>query len=396
MPRQKKPAFAQRKDRRYRCKYRGKQFYGRSSDEAAAKRDEYKRQEAAGEFIRANPTVAQYAEQWLPRRYVGAAYQTKKEAEALMKKLTDAIGDDYIRNILPSDIKAIYADHFAGLSGSYIRSASQLYCAMFDAAVDDGICKKNPARQKSAKPHKGTQAESRAITAQEREWIENLCIDHRAHAAVMAMLYAGIRPQECKAMNIDRDIDMEAGIIRVNQSVHLSSSNQYESSAKLKTDFSRREIPLFPPLKKALSGQHGMLIKSAKGKAVTVQAWRSAWNSYIHDLETAINGCEERWYGKKKEHKGKKLPPFIKVTFTPYDLRHSFCTMCRNATPPVEINTVIHWMGHKDAKMILRIYDEYTADRGKKEAERLAKMLGSGSDRGSNPETPSKSPDNTE
>ena len=55
------------------------------------------------------------------------------------------------------------------------------------------------------------------------------------------------------------------------------------------------------------------------------------------------------------------------------DLRHSFCCMCRDNG--VEMNTCIRWMGHKDAKMILRIYDEASDARSAKEAEKLKKTL---------------------
>ena len=354
-------------------------------------RDEYKRQEAAGEYKRENPTVLDFSDGWLPRQKVGVSYQTLKEAKGLMRKLTDEIGDMYLRDVRPSDIKAVYSARFAGMSDSYIRSASQLYRALFDAAVEDGYCKTNPARQKSARPHKGTTPESRAITDQERYWIENLCTDHRAYPAVMAMLYAGIRPQEAKALNIDRDVDAKSEIVYVRETVHLVSSNQYKANKELKTKFSRREIPLFLPLKKALDGRHGMLVHSASGNSVTVQAWKSCWESYKHSLETAINGCEERWYGRKKEHKGKELPPFVKITFTPYDLRHSFCTMCRDNG--VEINTTIHWMGHADSKMILKIYDQYSQDRSRSEAEKLTKKLFKGSESGSNENQDTKIPD---
>jgi len=395
MPRQKKQRLKKRADGRYKCKYHDRQFYGNTPEEAAAKRDEYKRLEAAGEYRRQNPTVKDYADLWLPGRIVSASDQTKKELKCLMKKLTDSLGDRDIRGIVAGDIKVLYTTEFKDYSDSYIKAAAQLYRAMFDAAVDDGLIKVNPARQKSAKPHRGTLADSRAISDQERKWIETLCTDHRAHAAVMAMLYAGLRPQETKALNIERDINMDAGTIRVNESVHMVGTNQYQATRKLKTDFSGREVPLFPPLKKALEGRKGMLIQSANGEAVSVQAWRSAWESYVFCLETAINGCEERWYGKMRKHKGQKLPPFIKVTFTPYDLRHSFCTMCRDADPPVEMNTVIHWMGHKDAKMILRIYDEYTPERSRREAERLSKILDSGSERGSKSEEGANKSDTT-
>ena len=56
-------------------------------------------------------------------------------------------------------------------------------------------------------------------------------------------------------------------------------------------------------------------------------------------------------------------------------MRHSFCCMCRDADPPVELHTCIEWMGHADAKMIMRIYDEVSRNRSKTEAERLEKNL---------------------
>lgn len=394
MPRQKRQRLKQRADGRFRAVHKGKPFYSYISDEDAIRqRDEYKRQLEKEEYIKENPTVYQYAIKWLDRAKVGVSDQTYREAAVLLEKLTDSIGKKYPKEIKPSDIKTIYVEKFKGMSDSYIKSGAQLYRALFDALMEDGLCKTNPARQKSAKPQTGYTGGHRAITSQERNWIENLCTDHRAHGAIMAMLYAGIRPQEAKALDIDRDIDTKAETITVRESVHLDGYNSYKRTSELKTKYSKRIIPLFPPLKKALDGQHGMLIKSSSGEAVTVQAWRSAWESYKISLETAINGCQERWYGKKKEHKGKELPPFIKVTFTPYDLRHSFCTMCRDNG--VEINTCIHWMGHKDAKMILKIYDEFSNDRSKKEAEKLKKSLFQGQTEGQTENADAKMPDNT-
>ena len=95
-------------------------------------------------------------------------------------------------------------------------------------------------------------------------------------------------------------------------------------------------------------------------------------------METAINGCQRRWYGKTKAHRailasGGKLPPWIHFSVVPYDLRHSFCCMCRDNG--VELNTCIRWMGHADSKMILKIYDEASDRRSEKEAEKLKKTL---------------------
>ena len=57
----------------------------------------------------------------------------------------------------------------------------------------------------------------------------------------------------------------------------------------------------------------------------------------------------------------------------PYDLRHSFCVMCRDNG--VELNTCIRWMGHADAKMVLRIYDEVSDARSAREAAKLENRL---------------------
>ena len=390
MSRIKLPKLKRRKDGRFRKKYDGKEFYSSpwapDTSEIAEQIEAYERQKLLGQAERkTGPVISVYAKKWLKRAKANAADQTCAEAAALLEKLTKRLGDRYFQDVKPSDVKDVYSAEFVGLSDSYIKSAAQLYRALFDAAVDDGWCTSNPARAESAKPHKGEETEGhRAITAQEREWITTLCTDHRCHPAVMAMLYAGIRPQEAKAMDIDRDIDFEAGMLYVRESVHIKGTNQYTRSDKLKTKQSRREIPLFPPLRAALEGRHGPLVQSADGKPVTVQAWRSAWESYVTAMETAINGCPARWYGKKKEHQGKALPPFVRFTVVPYGLRHSFCKMCRDAEPPVEINTCIHWMGHKDARMILKIYDEYTQERGKKEAEKLEKSLFGGQNGGQN------------
>ena len=86
------------------------------------------------------------------------------------------------------------------------------------------------------------------------------------------------------------------------------------------------------------------------------------------------------WYGRTTEHKkllaeGKPLPQWVSFDVTPYDLRHSFATMCRDMTPPIELHTVIKWMGHSDAAMILKIYDSVTDEREESEAQRLRESL---------------------
>lgn len=379
MARKKKEHLKRRKDGRFCCKWNGIPFYSYISEEDAfAKRDAHKASVEAG--FSARSKVYEYALPWLERAYPDVADSTYHGLSIHLQHLIDSIGEKQISEVIPSDIKGIYSTHYRGLSASYINGAKQLYCALFDAAVADKLCRYNPARDKAAKPHRGTKPKEKVLTKQQRTWIETLCTDHRAWPVVMTMLYAGVRPQEAKAINIDEDVDFENNTITVKSTAHLNGSNSYEITDEMKTDWSKRQIPLFPPLKKALKDRHGYLIQSASGKQVTIQAFRSAWESYLYSMETAINGMPKRWYGKTKEHKKiladkGKLPVWIEFDIVPYTLRHAFCQMCRDADPQVDINTCRRWMGHADAKMIIKVYDSVSEDRSEQERKKVEKWL---------------------
>ena len=381
MPREKKQKLKKRPDGRYQCQYKDHYFYSYiSSDDALAQRTLYKQMEQEQEQEQAHEemTVRQYAEKWITRAHPDIAPSTLAQLKIHLRKFLDVCGDTPLAKVNPSQIKAVYSNRYKGLSSSYINAGKQLITALFDAVVADGYRHSNPAAEKAAKPHKGTKGSHRQITPQEREWIQTLCTDHRAHAAVMTMLWTGIRPQEMKAVDLDRDVDLKNDLLTLHQFAHLDGSNHYRITDKGKTDKATRSIPIFPPLHQTLSGKSGPLIANADGSPLTIQGWKCVWASYVASMETAINGCQKHWYGRTKKHKailasGKELPPWIPFTVVPYDLRHSFCCWCRDAKPPVEMNTCIKWMGHTDAKMILKIYDEVSNERSQKEYERLLK-----------------------
>ena len=374
MPRKKKEHLKRRKDGRFCCKYKGIAFYSYESDtEALALRDEFIANEQRG-FRRQR--VSDYALPWLKRTYPSVKDSTYTGLAIHLQHLIDAIGDKLVSEVLPSDIKSIYSEQYKTLSNSYIKSAKQLYCSLFDSAVADGLIRSNPARDKSAKPHKGNRPKERILTKQERHWIETLCTDHRAWPAVMFMLYAGVRPQEAKAIDIDRDVDFINDVITIRETAHIDGQ-RYAYATEGKTEHSNRQIPLFPPLKQALKGKHGYLITSAHGERVTIQTFKTAWQSYIYCMEKAINGIDKRWYGKTREQKALadqgKLPAWIDFDIVPYTLRHGFCEMCRSAG--VELNTCRHWMGHSDAKMILKVYDSVSDDRSENERKKIESGL---------------------
>ncbi|MCR5565988.1 MAG: hypothetical protein K6F61_03990 [Clostridiales bacterium] len=91
-------------------------------------------------------------------------------------------------------------------------------------------------------------------------------------------------------------------------------------------------------------------------------------------METAINGCRKRWYGKTKLHRSmENLPEWVYFDIVPYTLRHAYCAFLRDSG--VEINTARKWMGHADTTMILKVYDSVSDDRYEEERKKVEERL---------------------
>ena len=377
MPRQKKQVLKKRKDGRYACRYKDEWFYSYiSSDDALEQRQKYIASLRTGDYYAQTVTVFEYGTKWLKISHPKVSKPTYTGLAIHLQHLVNQLGEVPMCEVKPLQIKEVYSSEYLDASNSYLKAAHQLFCALFDSAVADGICRANPAR--ATKPHHGTEGGHRAITEQERQWILTFCHDHRAYPAIITMLYAGIRPQEAKALTIEKAYDEAESVLHIRETAHRKGNNQYVITGQGKTKNAIRDVPLFPPVEDALKGRKGLLITSAKGKQITSTTWRNAMESYRTCMETAINGMHKRWYGHTKEHKkiladGGSLPEWIEFNVVPYDLRHSFCTWGRDHG--VELHTMIEWMGHADATMIMKIYDEVSDNRSKKEAERIRKTL---------------------
>lgn len=362
----------QRADGRYAVRFAGKFFMGWTEDEAYEKMDEYALMLAKGEEVRENPTVLEYSTAWLPRTKVGIGKKTYNDYAVQIDKLNQAIGEMLVKEVRPSDIKGAYKC-FEGMSESTIRRAKMLWSGVFESAVADGICRANPVKDRTAQPHKGTRGTHRAITEEERGLI--LRTEHRMRLMALAMLYAGLRRGEALGILIERDVDFERETITVRESVTYNG-NVGEVHEGGKTENAVREIPLLPQLRDELKGKEGRLFVGDRGEVASETAFRRGWESYLGALGRERNGgIYKRWWGKMHGQDPEKIGEWKAVDIRPHDLRHSFCTMLRDAG--VDMKVAMQWMGHADEKMILRIYD-HSEGRIQREREKLEAFSGGG------------------
>ena len=356
--RQKKQQLAERKDGRYKATYHGIQFMGRSSDEALKKRQDYIDAERRGELLnRDGITVFSYAFEWLPVHKASVAKNTYNAYVNYMNKLVARIGAMPMKNVTPSDIKAVY-NEYLGQSESSIRKARMLYVDLWDCAIEDGIVKSNPCRSKAARPHKGTSGSHRALSQEEDDIILSCPAEFRIGALLMR--YAGLRRGEVMAFDVDRDVDFDSGMIIVSRAIHFEGNRGVVGAPK--TEAGKRSIPLLDVLRIELQGVHGGVCPLKKTKTVTSSAWRHIWSKYKKELELYAGS---------------------KVSIRPHDLRHSFCTTLRDAG--VDVKLAIRWMGHSDEKMILRIYD-HPGETRVQQAVRSLNSVVKGAEQGAGPE----------
>ena len=346
MSRQKRQQLKKRSDGRYKCKYHGIQFYGSSPEEALDARDEYKRQEAAGEYRREKPTVADYAEKWLPLHKSDVSDKCYNDYKKQLAALTDALGDIKIKDVTVDDAAAVWR-HFDGYSDSTIKRAKMLYVALFDTAIENDLCVKNPFRGKFAQPPKGTEGSHRAITEEEVSLIWST--PHRMQLAALIMLYCGLRRGEVLAIT-SKDINTKENTIIVNKAIRYDGNQPIRSAPK--TSAGNRTVPIPYILQPLLKDFSGRVLSTAAGKTMTETSFSRCWESYILHLSKAAGHP---------------------ISIRPHDLRHTYCTMLRDAG--VDMKQAMIWMGHSDEKMILHVYDHVSEKRTQNSIDQMENLL---------------------
>ena len=324
----------QRSDGRFVAKYKGLYFYGATQEEAVRKRDNFRYENEHGISEIRNVTVSQYAAEWLPVAKASMSDKCYNDYAVQLEALTEVCGQKYMNAVTPNDLLKVWK-HYLDYSDSTIHRAQMLYRALFESGIENGVCRSNPVKKESAKPHKGTTGTHRNITDEERELI--LKVEHRCQLPALIMLYGGLRRGEVFALT---GSDIYDGYIHINKAVRFEGNRPVIDTPK--TDAGVREVPVFGPILTHLEGiaEDDLIFPTAHNKMMTDTAFRRAWDSYLHALSLAAGHP---------------------VSIRPHDLRHSFCVMLRDAG--VDIKLAMQWMGHADEKMILHIYDHVTAAR---------------------------------
>lgn len=376
MPRQK---LTKRADGYFKCKYHGKQFYGKTQAEALRLRDEYMAQEKMGlDHSQDKVDFHTYALNWvkLYRNDCSAAQQ--KQYIGLVEFVAENLpARKMMKDITTDDIQRI-VNTLSSYSNSYINKLTNTLRGIFSTAVANGMMLRNP--MDGLKKVQGKKCEGhRPLEQWERELILSTYQEHDFGLAAMVMMYTGMRRGEVLYMDIDRDVDFEKKTVTVNGAISFSEGN-HAIVTDGKTENAKRTIPLVKPLEIALQGRHGLICTKEDGGLMTQSAFDRKYESFIGFLETKLNGCQKRWYGKTKAHKaliaaGQGLPPWRDVNIRCHDFRVDYCT--RNYIAKIPLKTLQAWMGHSDVMLILKTYTKFDEEQERLGSAQLTAFMNS-------------------
>lgn len=235
--------------------------------------------------------------------------------------------------------------------------------SVFEYAIENRASDFNPCKYVKI-PKNAKTEERRALTLEERKWIEDT--PHRAQTAAMLLLYSGLRRGEATAL-LWSDIDFENKTITVNKSYDFKN---YQIKSP-KTSAGTRVVSIPNKLVrylKTVKRTNLYVLTTASGKMMSDTAWKRLWDSYICDLNLK--------YGKSINKRNKFDPKGNEITilpFTPHNLRHTFCTIMYEAG--IDVLTAKEQMGHSDVKTTLAIYTHLDSQHKKKNITKMDNYL---------------------
>lgn len=348
--------------------------YGKTQKEANIKAEELKVSLRKGIDISAsNNSFKTWAEYWLRAKQFEVSddrYSSLKSRSALW---IDSLGNAPLSQIKPFELQTIlftiaarnpYTDE--PMAKKTIRGYVQVINAIFEFAIENRVIEFNPATKLKIPQTAMPASQRRALTTEERQRVMEF--EHRAQPSAMLMMLSGLRRGEATALQWN-DIDFIHNKISVTKSYNFKTKDfkapkngkaRVVSVPQILIDY-LKTLPKISPF----------VLTNAKGQMMTEDSWKRLYQSYMTDMN--IHYAFGDSVNKFSMH---KIPMLIN-TFTPHELRHTFCTMMFEAG--IDALTTKEQLGHADIQTTLSIYTHLSSQHKDLQVNKLDAFLMGGS-----------------
>ncbi len=311
-------------------KYTRKSFYGSGPREVKQKRDAWLEKQARHEAVDQHMGFDEWALRWAKTyKHASVSDSTYK---AIIRYITNYL-IPYFKNARLADIKTADVQNFFNQnmdkSSATLDKLKKELNQIFEAAIDNDLCFKNPCRSIKLPTYKKV-LEKRVYTQAQSEKVIEFAKSHPFGMGVLLILSTGIRRGELLALQWE-DFDFDRKTITVKQAINASGQISHP-----KTEAGNRTIPFSNGLREYLEPFRGSgyLISNNNG-------------SYMHP-----NNWDKR-----------RLKPFMLDMHTQYqdipiltahELRHTYGTLLREQG--IDIYTIQKVMGHADIQVTADVY----------------------------------------
>ncbi|MBQ3427986.1 MAG: site-specific integrase [Clostridia bacterium] len=314
-------------------RFKRKSFYGKKEREVIHKKDEWLRNYNINQNTKADPLDGTeafdvWADRWLeikkgtvrPYTYENT-YRTR-----VGKYLKPYFGHRPIAAITQSDIQVFFLKH-KHLSEALLKTLKTILKNMFELAIVNDLCIKNPVTGIKLKSIKAKSEKTALNEAQQKKAIE-WAIANRQYD-VLAVIKTGMRRGELLGLRWS-DINFDQKYIHVCQSMCDGIEKGDKPDMKLKSQSSDRYIPVDDELLKYLS-------------------------DIPHTSDKVFPYCSARAYGTHICRVLKRMSKECELPYvTLHELRHTYGTVLREKG--VDIYTIQKLLGHSSVDVTAKIY----------------------------------------
>lgn len=297
------------------------------------------------------PTVKAWGDKWLEvykkPHIVNKSYNTYKNL--LEKYIYPHIGVLPLDTVTNIDLREIILSQ-SGRSKSHVSHLRCTITGMFKEAQYNKLIKDNPAIGLQI-PDDVTEGTHRPLTAAEEKAFFVVCETHYLGLFLLIMYYCGLRPSEIAALKW-KDYDKDKSVLHVRAAI--ASGTREEKSTKTKSGDRYIPVPevLTAKLNAVIGTPEDNIVHDLQGRVMTDDRFFKYFEFFrrLWDIEM---GAEV------KNHK--VITSKFAEPMSSYCLRHTYCTNLLRAGVP--ITTAKYLMGHKDIRMVDRVYGHHTDDQ---------------------------------
>ena len=304
-------------------------FSGETKGEVLDKIREYRNGQAAGLSINKNMTLSEWGDTWYADYKSQVQPSTYSSYRYTLTLIKSRLGGMKLCEILPMHINRMQDELTSeGYSLSQISKCRAMLIQIFDAAENNGLVAKNPARKAKIIRDKGGRTpqhthEKDAFAEEEIAILQKELRNDLLGNSILLMIGSGMRVQELLALEA-MDIAEDGSAVQINKAVKMVDGRPVLGPPKSAAGY--RTIPIPVSFRK-----YAIFLRTFGGKK---HIWTLPGDNYY-----SVGAFRKRYYTALKRIEGVRM-------LSPHCCRHTYVT--RLQAKGVSLELIARLVGHSN------------------------------------------------